>query len=190
VPRREDWPYNCQSIFDEFAAEEGRGMAQQLAQETRIRPVPALKGKKLGRASSRKDETPATILLVEHHPIFLELIKKILEGAKFTVLSARNPRQAKRVEAKFKGNIDLLLSEVMMTPGLLGTKLAKALKVRRPKMRILLMSAYPGGELLILNYGWHFIKHPFMAKGLIARVKDVLKSKVREQGIEHFDTRK
>jgi DNA-binding response OmpR family regulator len=121
---------------------------------------------------------------------FLSLSKDILEDAQFTVLPASNPKEAMRIEAGFAGTIDLVLSEVMMTPGLLGTKLVKALKERRPKMRILLMSAYPGGELLILNYGWHFIGHPFLAKALVGRIKEVLRSKICEQGTDHFDTRK
>jgi DNA-binding response OmpR family regulator len=161
-------------------------MAPQLAHQPGTRSTHALNGR--GLLSSRK-KTAATILLVEHHPLFLKLIKGILEDAQFTVLAAKNPKEAKQVEASFKGKIDLLLSEVMMTPDLLGTKLAEALKKRRPKMRILLMSAYPGGELLILNYGWHFIAHPFMAEALVGRVKAVLRSKLREQATDHFDTR-
>ena len=162
-------------------------MAPQVAQQHMVRAV-ALKNKKL--ANSHEQKAAATILVVEHHPLFLKLIKEILEGAQFRVLPASNPKEAKQIEAEFQGTIDLLLSEVMMTPDLLGTRLAKHLKERRPKMRILLMSAYPGGELLILNYGWHFIGHPFLAKALVSRIKNVLSSKIPEQGTDHFDTRK
>jgi len=162
-------------------------MEQQLAQKSRVRPVEALKPETA--VSSHRRKTDATILLVEHHPLFLKLIKGILEAAHFRVLTASNPKEAKAVEAGFAGTINLLLTEVMMTPDLLGTKLAKALKERRPKMRILLMSAYPGGELLILNYGWHFIGKPFLAEGLVGRVREVLHSKVHEQATDHFDTR-
>jgi two-component system cell cycle sensor histidine kinase/response regulator CckA len=162
-------------------------MAQQLAYEPRVRYAGGLGDESIVRTHKKR---PSTILLVEHHPFFLDLITGILEGAKFKVLAASNPKEAKRIEAGFEGTIDLLLSELMMTPDLLGTKLAKALKERRPKMRILLMSAYPGGELLILNYGWHFLGHPFMAEALVGRIKEVLSSKISEQGTDHFDTRK
>jgi hypothetical protein len=57
-------------------------------------------------------------------------------------------------------------------------------------MRVILMSAYPDGALLVLNYGWHFIQKPFLPLALVGRVKDVLESKTREQGTDHFDTRK
>ena len=133
--------------------------------------------------------TPQTILLVEDHPLLLKLVKGILENARFTVLAASSAKKAMRIEAEFPGNIDLLLSDVMM-PGMSGPDLAKALKKQRPKMRIILMSAYPDGALLVLNYGWHFIQKPFMPLALVGRIKDVLCSKTREQGTDHFDTRR
>ena len=163
-------------------------MALQLAQQLRVRPAGTLKVKKVIRF--QKVKTPPTILVVDDHPVFRRLIGGILEKAGFSVLSAGNPEEAMRIEAGFAAPIDLLLSEVMMTPSLLGTKLAKALKARRPKMRVMLMSGYSGGEMLILNYGWHFIQQPFLAEALVGRVKDVLQSKTHEQDTDHFDTRK
>ena len=163
-------------------------MATHVAQMPKVRPVDPPKSKKLG--NSPKGKTAATILVVEDHPVFLRLITGILEAAQYAVLPARNPKEAMQVEAGFAGTIDLLITEVMMTPDLLGTKLAQALKKRRPKMRIMLMSGYSGGELLILNYGWHFIQQPFLADALVGRIKDVLSSKTHEQGTDHFDTRK
>src|ERR1700689_1610302 len=132
---------------------------------------------------------PHTILIVEDHPILLKLVKGILEKARFTVLAASSAKKAIRIEAEFPGTIDLLLSDGMM-PGMSGPDLAKRLKERRPKMRIILMSAYPDGALLVLNYGWHFIQKPFMPLALVGRIKHVLLSKTREQGTDHFETRK
>jgi two-component system cell cycle sensor histidine kinase/response regulator CckA len=143
----------------------------------------SLNGKANGKAASQ------TILVVEDHPILLKLVTRILEDAHFTVLSASSAKKAIRLETECPGTIDLLLSDVMM-PGMSGPDLAKTLKKQRPKMRIILMSAYPGGALLVLNYGWHFIQKPFMPLALVGRVKDVLLSKTREQGTDHFDTRK
>jgi two-component system cell cycle sensor histidine kinase/response regulator CckA len=133
--------------------------------------------------------TPQTILLVEDHSLLLKLVKGILEDAHFTVLAADSAKKAMRIEAEFSGTIDLLLSDVMMS-GMSGPDLAKKLKEQRPKMRIILMSAYPDGALLVLNYGWHFIQKPFMPLALVGRIKDVLRSKTLEQGTDHFDTRK
>jgi FixJ family two-component response regulator len=80
-----------------------------------------------------------------------------------------------------------LLSDVMM-PGISGPDLAKKLKQQRPEMRVMLMSGYPEG-MLILNYGGHFLQKPFPPHALISKVNDVLHGEVREQGTDHFDTR-
>ena len=57
-------------------------------------------------------------------------------------------------------------------------------------MRVMLMSGYADGSLLILNYGWYFIKKPFVAMTLLSRVRELLNGESRDQGGEQFDTRK
>jgi hypothetical protein len=64
-------------------------MTLRLATETKVRHADVLDGKKLLNSHQKKT---ATILLVEHHPVFLKLIKKILEAAQFRVLLASNPK--------------------------------------------------------------------------------------------------
>ena len=140
-------------------------------------------------ASHTVGGTLEIILLVEGHSVLLKLVKQILEDANFTVIPATNAKQAIRLEAEFPGTIDLLLSDVRMT-GTSGPALAKRLKERRPQMRVVLMSGYPGGALLVLNYGWHYIQKPFVASVLVSKIKDVLRGETREQSIDRFDTLK
>ncbi|MGC1295013.1 MAG: response regulator, partial [Alloacidobacterium sp.] len=64
----------------------------------------------------------------------------------------------------FKGDIDLLLSDFQM-PGMTGVELATMMTVHRPKLKVLLMSAFPNG-MLVLNEGWHFLAKPFVASQL------------------------
>lgn len=135
------------------------------------------------------DGTLETILLVEDHPVLRKLVKQILENARFTVISAANLKQAIRFEAEYPGTIDLLLSDVRVT-GMSGPKLAKRLKERRPQMRVMLMAGYPGGALLVLNYGWHYIEKPFLPSLLVNKIKDVLRGETREQSSDRFDTLK
>jgi hypothetical protein len=71
-----------------------------------------------------------------------------------------------------------------------GPHLAKLLKERRPQMRVVLMSGYPGGALLVLNYGWHYIEKPFVASVLVGKLKDILRGETREQSTDRFDTLK
>lgn len=131
---------------------------------------------------------PSTILVVEDDPVILKMVKLILEGAGFGVLSAGSADQARLIAKGFPRPIHLLLSDVMM-PDVSGPELASALKQDRPEMRVMLMSGFIDGAMLVLNHGWYFIAKPFLATALLARVNDVLHSDVPEQGTDHFDTR-
>lgn len=128
-----------------------------------------------------------TILLVEEHPALLKHVKQILEDANFTVISASSAKQAIRLEEEFPGTIDLLLSGVKMR-GMSGPHLAHRLKERRPQMRVMLVAGYPGGALLVLNYGWHYVERPSVPTMLVSKIKEVLRGESREQSTDRFDT--
>jgi DNA-binding response OmpR family regulator len=132
--------------------------------------------------------TLETILVVEDDPAILEMVKLILDEAGFEVLSAPSADQADLIADGFPRAIHLLLSDVMM-PDVSGPALAGRLKEHRPEMRVMLMSGLADGAMLVLNFGWHFIRKPFLASSLLARVDDVLHSDVADQGTDHFDTR-
>ena len=129
-----------------------------------------------------------TILVVEDTPLVLSTVRMILERANFTVLAAASADEAMRLAESAK-TIDLLLSDVMM-PDMSGPDLAKTLKELRPEMRVILMSGYNGGGMLVLNHGWYFIEKPFVAGQLVAKINGVLDEEIRDQGTDHFDTRK
>jgi len=128
-----------------------------------------------------------TILVVEDTALILSLVRDILEAADFDVLAAANAGEAIQLAEHAKA-IDLLLSDVMM-PDMSGPALATKLKDSRHEMRVILMSGYAGGEMLVLNHGWHFIQKPFFPVQLVAKINEVMYSKVRDQGTDHFDTR-
>jgi DNA-binding NtrC family response regulator len=111
----------------------------------------------------------------------------ILENANFTVLAAASADEAIQLAGHAK-TIDLLLSDVMM-PDISGPDLALKLKKLRPEMRVILMSGYPGGGMLVLNYGWYFIQKPFVPVQLVAKINEVLDGEMRDQGTDHFDAR-
>jgi two-component system cell cycle sensor histidine kinase/response regulator CckA len=129
-----------------------------------------------------------TILVVEDTAYVLTTVRMILENANFTVLAAASADEAIQL-AGYAKTIDLLLSDVMM-PGMSGPDLALKLKESRPEMRVILMSGYPDGGMLVLNYGWYFIEKPFVPVQLVAKIKEVLGAEMRDQGTDHFDARK
>ena len=131
---------------------------------------------------------PETILVVEDTAIVLKVVTNILHRAGFTVLSATTAAGAEQIVANFPGKIHLLLSDVEM-PDIAGPDLVVKLKAIRPELRVVLMSGHADGALLVLNYGWHFIRKPFLASMLVDTVKDVLTGVSREQEPDRFNTR-
>ena len=128
-----------------------------------------------------------TILVVEGNDLVLNTVRTILENANFTVLAAASADAAMRLAGSAK-TINMLLSTVMI-PDMSGPDLAQKLKALRPEMRVILMSGYPDGAMLVLNYGWHFIEKPFVAVQLVAKINEILDEALRDQGTDHFDTR-
>jgi CheY-like chemotaxis protein len=106
-----------------------------------------------------------TVLVVDDHLLVRQLIAGVLaHGDGYNVLMAETGEQGLLQSREFKGEIDLLLTDFQM-PGISGIELATAMTVDRPKLKVLMMSAFPEG-MLILNEGWHFLPKPFIASQL------------------------
>lgn len=130
-----------------------------------------------------------TILVVDDVPMELNVVAAILKKANFNILEANSGNEAIEVAANHPGTIDLLLSDVKM-PGMSGPALGTLLKLARPTMHVMFMSGFPGGDLLVLNYGWAFIDKPFVTQKLLEMIDVVLHSPNRSQGSDQYDTRK
>jgi two-component system cell cycle sensor histidine kinase/response regulator CckA len=131
--------------------------------------------------------SPETILVVDDTPLVLAGVSLVLKKAGFTVLSAASAEEAIKISLDFAGTIHLLLSDVMM-PEMSGPDLATKLVEQRNDLRVMMMTGYAGGDLLILNYGWQLITKPCVPKILLEKVNSVLHSQDRSQGMDHFDT--
>jgi two-component system cell cycle sensor histidine kinase/response regulator CckA len=119
-------------------------------------------------------ETPAlhndqkTILVVDDDPGVLAVVSALLVAGNYNVLTAHSGKDALQQSSHRKGAIHLLLSDFQM-PGMSGIELATELTVHRPDVKVLLMSGFTGG-MLVLNEGWHFLPKPFVASQLRALV--------------------
>ena len=134
--------------------------------------------------------TLETILVVDDDESVLRVVVTILQHANFVVLSADSGPAAITLAHETERAIDLLLSDVDM-PGITGPELGETLKTSRPELHVMLMSGLHDGNLLVLNYGWAFIRKPFVTRKLVEMVTDVLHSTNRSQlGGEEFDSRK
>ena len=101
--------------------------------------------------------TLETILVVDDDESVLNLVVLILRNAGFRVLSAHNGSGAIKLAAETDAVINMLLSDVDM-PLLSGPDLGQILKKKRPDMHVMLMSGGNNGNLLVLNYGWAYIR--------------------------------
>jgi DNA-binding response OmpR family regulator len=117
-------------------------------------------------------EPHPTILLVEDEQQIRDLLRMTFEQAGYPLLIATDGPQALQIARTFAGRIDLLVSNVQM-PGMTGPDLARELRRSRPGLRILLISGYSQG-VLMLDQGWNFLNKPFRPSAILAKVKDVL----------------
>jgi len=117
-----------------------------------------------------------TILLVEDEKAVLAVSLRTLEPLGYTVLSASCPDEAEQVLAQHGGEIDLLLTDVVM-PGRSGRELHEALKSSRPSLKVLYMSGYTDNAIVhhgVLDPGKPFIQKPFSPDALARKVREVL----------------
>src|SRR5450432_3919586 len=94
-----------------------------------------------------------TILVVDDDPEILGSVSGFL-AANYHVLTAKSGEEALQQSKDFKNEIHLLLSDLQMA-GMTGIDLATQITVQRPRIKVLLMSGFAGG-MLVLNDGWHF----------------------------------
>ncbi len=128
-----------------------------------------------GSSKSGPGRGTETILVVEDEAAVLTLSRRALEAQGYVVLAASDAAAALRLAELHGGTIHLLLTDVIM-PGLSGRDLAARLAVRRPGIRVLYMSGYPGDDVIAqdLPAGSAFLQKPFAPDGLARKVRDTL----------------
>jgi DNA-binding NtrC family response regulator len=109
-----------------------------------------------------------TILIVDDDPRIVAVVMALLANSEYKILTAENGSKALEESRAFSGDIHVLLSDFQM-PGISGIDLAMAMTAERPEVKVLLMSGYDGG-MLVLNAGWHFLAKPFIASQLRALI--------------------
>jgi nitrogen-specific signal transduction histidine kinase/CheY-like chemotaxis protein len=117
-----------------------------------------------------------TILLVEDEAPLLTVTQRMLQKRGYQVLTASTPGQAIQVAREHAGNIDLLITDVVM-PEMNGRDLAKNFLSLYPQAKRLFMSGYTADVIAhqgVLEEGVCFIQKPFSAKELAGMVRKVL----------------
>ncbi len=118
-----------------------------------------------------------TILVVEDEPIILEMTTLVLESLGYKVISAGTPGDAILQGKKHNGDIDLLLTDVIM-PEMNGRDLARTIQDLHPNLKCLFMSGYTANVIAhhgVLDEGVNFIQKPFLRGELGSKIHEVLR---------------
>jgi two-component system cell cycle sensor histidine kinase/response regulator CckA len=117
-----------------------------------------------------------TVLVVEDVAAVRTVAREMLERRGYTVLEAPDGESALRLAGKHRGEIHLLLTDVVM-PGGSGRALADRLLALRPGMKVLYMSGYTDDAVVrhgILEAGIAYLQKPFAPDSLTRKVRAVL----------------
>src|ERR1017187_9253073 len=128
------------------------------------------------RAASADLTGQGTILLVEDEEGLRALNARGLASRGYTVLEAGNGLEAIDLLEKFDGQVDLVVSDVVM-PEMDGPTLARELRRRNPDLKIIFVSGYAEDAFQkhLPDHGQYaFLPKPFTLKQLVAAVKETL----------------
>jgi two-component system cell cycle sensor histidine kinase/response regulator CckA len=119
-----------------------------------------------------------TVLVLEDEPALRQLVRTVLEGGGYTVLTAETVAATLAVAEGYVGDIHLLLTDIVM-PGQSGPEAATHLLAQRPETRVLYMSGYSRdliGRRGPLRPGIAILVKPFTERSLLRSVREVLDS--------------
>ncbi len=83
-----------------------------------------------------------TILVVEDETGLLELVRNVLQGYRYRVLVASSGAEALRIWDEHNGQVDLLLTDMIMPGGMTGNDLAAKLRKQKPGLKVIYTSGY------------------------------------------------
>jgi len=122
-----------------------------------------------------------TILLVEDEADVRDLAQQFLKSTGYKVLEARDGAEALEVALRYRGDIDLLLTDMVM-PRMSGKELARQLQETKPGLKVVLMSGYTefNTDSAERSSVWSMAK-PFSMGSLAEKIDEVLHGKPAEQ---------
>lgn len=127
----------------------------------------------------RKPALPAgagTVLVVEDEASVRALLLRVLRDAGYEALEAESAEEAISVFRDRGGEVDLLLTDVVL-PDMGGPELAATLEGERDRLEVLYMSGYTDDAIVhhgVLDEGVSFIEKPLRPRQLLEKVQELL----------------
>ncbi|MFH1763884.1 MAG: response regulator, partial [Gemmatimonadota bacterium] len=165
-----------QKGFVNVYSEPGEGTTVRVylpaAQELEALPVPV---PSFGKTTAGGE----TILIVEDEKGVREVAQKALERHGFVVMTASDGLEGLELIKRHQGQIDLVLSDVVM-PGMTGYDLCREVAaLKGPKPRILLATGYAGRDMAHVRpegIRVPVIEKPWTLSGLLTRINEMLRA--------------
>ncbi len=127
---------------------------------------------------SRANAGEETIVIAEDDDMVRNYVYNLLMEKGYQVIEAANSREALDAVQKQSGQIDLLISDVIM-PGMNGKELYNQIADRYPDIKVLYISGYTDDVISkhgILEQGVSFLQKPFSNHQLTEKIRDILDS--------------
>jgi CheY-like chemotaxis protein len=124
------------------------------------------------------NDSQHTILVVEDEQLLLDLLKEMLEGEGYRVLTSTDGNQAIDLYRQEQKNISLVLSD-MGLPGLGGWDVLRQLRAINPGVKVILSSGFMDTKVrqeMIQSGAKDFIQKPYMPEKVIQQIRDSIVS--------------
>jgi len=121
-----------------------------------------------------------TILVVVDEEGILDLMAKILEMHGYRTLAALNPDRSLEVWKANHGQVDLLLTDLVLPNGMTGQELATKLVAEKPNLKVIYTSGYSSSLLdptAVPKEAFTFLQKPYQAEVLAQIVRNCLDAK-------------
>jgi DNA-binding response OmpR family regulator len=116
------------------------------------------------------------ILLVEDDNDVRNYLGEALRAANYRIIEAPSGEKALEALNAYDGEIDLLLTDVVM-PGMNGRRLAEEAVARRPTLKVLFMTGYSRNAIVHhgrLDPGVELVQKPITGEHLAAKIRAIL----------------
>jgi two-component system, cell cycle sensor histidine kinase and response regulator CckA len=128
--------------------------------------------------SFHSGDSLASILLVDDEESIRKLMKAVLAGTGFRILTAGSSDEALGVLELHGRSVHLVVTDIQMPPGMDGLHLAEAVRRRYPNLPVLFISGYSHfynrlSDLLDQGRTW-FLQKPFSPVQLVQAVRQAI----------------
>ncbi|QXE91209.1 response regulator [Geomonas subterranea] len=157
--------------FINVYSEPGQGSTFRIYLPRLQESMPAQQG-----TQASEDRLSGTVLLVEDEEMLLWLTTQLLEEMGLKVIQAQDPLQALEITRQRGGEIDLILTDVVM-PEMNGRELVDRIREFLPEPKVLFMSGHTSDNVIqrrVIEDGMHFIEKPLGMETLSRKIREVL----------------